>query len=492
MVHHIYAIWLAILLCISVQSADLRAQQTQMGQAPVRFIPPAEYNEHAQNWDVTQAYDGMMYFANMHGLMIYDGYSWELKPLPSSVLSLHFSDDEQLYAGLTADFGILHQQPDGSLRYESLFERMRQAGREVPPHDFIDTFQMTEIGGIIYMSTDAGLYAWDGQKISYWEDVIPFFITDHQDLLLIRRNDGSLFMPAAPDIPVEIVDAAGEPAPLEQRINGLFQHPDGSYRVITQDGYIYELIPLYEDSAGQGRAEQTAVPSRYHLHADSGKPLEYLSDAFVYDVHAAGGHYYISTFNNGLFSIKPDGNLHRHYNTSNGLKDNFILNIHRDSFGALWLTGMYGITVIYEDSGISVLNGYNGIESNIWAAGFRENDFYIGSSNGLLHARLDARRPLKFSPIAEVGDDGIFSSFESLQLSEDGPARMFAYSELGLYELRGTTAEFIDHRVGERLFTSSLFPGLIFTDEFLGHLRALRENEDGSWWIGNDPDFVED
>lgn len=458
------------------------AEELAYGQAPVRFIPPSEYKEHAQNWDVTQGYDGLMYFANMHGLLIYDGYSWELTSLPSSVLSLYFSSDEQLYAGLTGDFGILHQETDGSVRYESIIGRLREQGREVPPHNFIDTYQIIELDGIIYMTTDAGLYAWDGQNLEYWEDVTPFLITDHERILLMQHNNGELFIPGQPGSTVEIVDDAGAPVALEERLSGLLPGTDGNYMAVSQSGTLYDLI-IPEAGRSSGDEQEHTSGARYRLQIAEGKALDIPEDALVYDIYAAGGYYYITTFNNGIFKVDANARPLDHYNTDTGLNDNFALNLHEDDFGALWMVGMYGISVIKDYTGISVINASNGFEGNIWGAGIYDFNFYVGSSTGLYYARLTGERPLKLTKMLDVNEDGIFSSFQELPVAEDGRTGFFAYSEVGMYRLREDEAEYIDYRVGENMFTSSLFPGLIFTDEFAAHLRALRLEEDGSWEV---------
>lgn len=452
------------------------------GQPSISSIPPSEYKQHAHNWDVTQGYDGLMYFANMHGLMTYDGYSWELKQLPSSVASLHFSSDELLYAGLTGDFGIVHQEPDGRLRYESIFERLREAGQELPPIDFIDAFQILELDSIIYILTDAGLYAWDGQQIEYWENNIPFLVTDYESLLLMQEDNGELFIPGQPQLHIEIVDADGNPATLTDPLVGMLPGRNDSYRVMNQTGQMFAFQPMYKnDEAGAENLEKEL--NGYRLIIEDSQAPDFLADRFIYDVHAIDGHYYITTFNSGMFELDADGELIRHYSTKQGLNDNFILNLHKDNLGVIWLVNMYGISTLKNYTGISVIDGANGLENNIWGAGIYENDFYVGSSDGLYHARLNGQRPLQFDKMLNVEEDGVFTNFVTLPVPSAENPGFFAFSDAGLFRLRGKSAEYIDYRVGGNLFISSLFPGLIFTDEFAAHLRALRYDENGEWEV---------
>lgn len=453
------------------------AQRTAPGQPLTAFIAPSVYKEHGQNWDVVQAYNNMMFFANMHGLMSYDGHKWELKQLPSSVLSLHFASDGLLYAGLTGDFGIVHQHADGSLFYESIFEQLHEEGREVPPHNFIDVYKTMELNGIIYFITDAGLYSWNGTDIhQYSDEVLPVLISDYESVVLAQNVDGSLFMPAKPNKQIEVVSRDGSPARLAYRLTGLLPRTSGEFLVIDGAGQQHILAPFWDEQT-DAAAES---PDGYRLVLDHAPAPDYLDGALLYDMHTAGDRFYITTFSSGIFEVNAKAELIQHHTTGDGLKDNFAFNIYEDNFGIAWLVGTHGITTIDSYSGISVLSQSNGLSGNILGAGINEEHVYVGSSNGLYYSFWEKDRPLTFQKILDVNEYGTFTQFVRLPVPGEQKPGYYGLSDAGLFRLEGKTAEFIDHRAGENVFTSSLFPGLIFTDEFVAHLRAIRYREDGT------------
>ena len=56
------------------------------------FLPEASsyniknYNAGHQNWACAQGSDGIMYFGNNKGLLVYDGFSWDLFPVPGNYI----------------------------------------------------------------------------------------------------------------------------------------------------------------------------------------------------------------------------------------------------------------------------------------------------------------------------------------------------------------------------------------------------------------------
>ncbi len=87
-----------------------------------------EYNAHKQNWTISQDKNGLMYFGNGDGVLIYDGTTWELITLPnqSSVLALTLDKNGRMYVGAVGEIGYLEADSVGRLIYVSLLSFLKR------------------------------------------------------------------------------------------------------------------------------------------------------------------------------------------------------------------------------------------------------------------------------------------------------------------------------------------------------------------------------
>ena len=115
-----------------------------------------QYNAGPQNWGITQAPRGIMYFGNTRGVLEFDGSSWRTIPMKNGLLgrSLALGDDGQVYVGGRGDFGVLQPDPNGALQFHSLLDRL-------PPQDrnqFADVWRTLATPQGIYFSSYARLF----------------------------------------------------------------------------------------------------------------------------------------------------------------------------------------------------------------------------------------------------------------------------------------------------------------------------------------------
>src|SRR5690606_27637782 len=77
--------------------------------------------------------DGVLYFGNNDGVVIYDGEQWITVGLPnsSSVRSLLASDDGTIYAGGYNEFGMVQRDSLGNYFYQSMIENLALQGKEL-------------------------------------------------------------------------------------------------------------------------------------------------------------------------------------------------------------------------------------------------------------------------------------------------------------------------------------------------------------------------
>jgi hypothetical protein len=81
-----------------------------------------DYQAHNQNWAVTQAPSGIMYFANNNGLLEFDGLAWYGHSLPEKQIARSVAGDAdgRIYSGGYGEFGYWERDMLGQLRYVSI------------------------------------------------------------------------------------------------------------------------------------------------------------------------------------------------------------------------------------------------------------------------------------------------------------------------------------------------------------------------------------
>src|SRR5579863_9598404 len=86
-----------------------------------------QYGASPQNWEIAQDKRGILYFANTDGLLEFDGHSWRTVVLPGkSVRAVSVDDGGTVYVGGVGEFGVLKPDSTGTLKFNSLVERVPQ------------------------------------------------------------------------------------------------------------------------------------------------------------------------------------------------------------------------------------------------------------------------------------------------------------------------------------------------------------------------------
>ena len=96
--------------------------QNTVGLPEIINYSKQSYNAGAQNWDIKQGQNGLIYFANNEGLLTFDGTFWKLYPFPNKLIvrSLAMGPENRIYAGGQNEFGYFAPDKNGTLQFTSL------------------------------------------------------------------------------------------------------------------------------------------------------------------------------------------------------------------------------------------------------------------------------------------------------------------------------------------------------------------------------------
>lgn len=329
----------------------------------IQFYSPSEYLEHAQNWDVTANSEGALFFANINGILRYDGYDWDIFGTPLSPMGIHYAQNDTLYIALNGDLGIFNRLPNNSYEFQSLSDLY-----DVELPFFVDTYSITDVNGEIYFLTDNFvLQLKEGGSTYIHTGYTPFLIIDHSTILLLQNRDSSLFYPSNPEIDIILETAS----PL-RLINGLFRYSPNEYIAFGSGGTTY-LITVSE----------TLI--RVSDYYDS--RFDYLKDVKVFNFEPGQDtNFIISTMADGIFQTDLKGNMIHHFDENSGLRSGFALSTWQDKFNNIWMTGYYGITKIKAGNGAFILDERSGLRGETWDAHYFGNKLYVSTNRGLFKA----------------------------------------------------------------------------------------------------------
>ncbi len=381
------AFFLLLLLLPTIGTNSVSGQENAIpghfwqenGLPYIRNFSPKEYGEHPQNWSIVQDRRGLMYFANNHGILIYDGVSWRLVKIPnqSLVRSLYVHHD-RIYFGGRQELGYLETDELGGLHSVSLVEKIPKEYR-----DFRDVWFIESIEGAVLFRTLKYVFRWSDNKMF----VLP----------------------------------AGQRFQSSSVIHNRLYIQDLGNGLMTLTGDSLQLVPGGEKFAREGIQvilpyDETRIlvgtPTQgLFLSDDEGfTPFPTEANDFLFEnelYHAARLPHHLfalGTERGGVVIIDKQGSACQVLNKNSGLRDEQVNYTYRDREGALWLAFDNGLARVETPAPLSRFAASSGIESMVVCIIRHQGVIYIGAQQGIYY--LDDRAPgdisyPQFKPVTE-------------------------------------------------------------------------------------------
>ena len=110
-----------LLAILFIAGSGFAFSQAYIAQRKTINYEKRQYNAGTQNWKIRQDAQKRIYFANNEGVLVFDGASWQLFPLPNRTIvrSLEFGSDKKLYVGGQDEIGYFSPGKNGSLVFTS-------------------------------------------------------------------------------------------------------------------------------------------------------------------------------------------------------------------------------------------------------------------------------------------------------------------------------------------------------------------------------------
>ncbi|MDX1333132.1 MAG: triple tyrosine motif-containing protein, partial [Robiginitalea sp.] len=334
---------------------------------PISNFTSDSYQAENQNWDVTQATDGRMFFANNSGLLEYNGESWRRYPSSNgSILRSVLAHGQRVYSGCYMDFGYWERDDYGLMQYTSLSDSL-----EEPLLEDEQFWNIRSVRDWVLFQSLKRIYAYSISKDRF--EVIPSeasrarLFTEGEEIYFVKEGALMTLVSGRAERFVDLKPGGWELVGMARM---------GSRRVfITEDATMLEL---------QG---EQLVPINAPF-------MEQLPSVRIYCAKTlSDGSLALGTISQGLYILSPEGELVLHLNKENGLNNNTVLTLEEDRDGNLWIGLDNGVSVVNRSSAFREYNDTAGLLGEVYAATPYRGQLYVGTNQGLFRApypRVDA------------------------------------------------------------------------------------------------------
>src|SRR5665647_143863 len=163
--------------------------QNSIGLSDVINYTSQTYGAGAQNWDIEQDENGILYFGNNEGLLTFDGSYWKIFRLPNKtvVRSIETGEDRRIYVGGQNEMGFFSPGDHGSLRYTSLVSLLPVGNRS-----FADVWNIVSYKKSIFFRASRKIMVLSADKISIYPNDDWRFLGIGNGQLIAQDHDNRL------------------------------------------------------------------------------------------------------------------------------------------------------------------------------------------------------------------------------------------------------------------------------------------------------------
>ena len=378
--------------------------ETISGKPNVAAYTRTDFNADPQFWTACEDTDGILFFGNNDGALVFDGQHWQMVELPnrSSVRSLIYHQG-RVYAGGYNEIGLIVRDNEGRYHYQSLIDSLNLGNTHLE-------------------------MAWQVESIS------NYLIFRFADRLLIVNGANSVTVPSKTGL---LYGYACRDRYFVQDANlDLLELDLQSYQLLpfiskAQLGNheIVELMPMGEKEALVGVARNGDL---LKINSDR-KVAEQVQNVFdnapTDQILCAStdykGTYFLGTLT-GKLLIAGNQNTDGKFTWKSELsEEKSILNIFNDRKGNPWLLLNNGLDYIDLKSRMAVLFD----QASVYDVQEAGNTIYIATNQGVFYANTNEISDVKFQKIQ--GLEG-----QTWTLSKIGNA-VIASHDKGLFQLSG-------------------------------------------------------
>jgi len=340
----------------------------------------SDYSAAAQNWDFAEDCEGNLYVANSEGVLVYNGFEWELLPISttSRARSVYRTSDCRILVGGFETIGHIVIDDTDTRVYQ-----------ELPDHELKDSRQ--EIWNIV--GKDGRMYYQSFSQLYEYSDERSISIDLPGNIMLGSMSGESLILPT--------IDS------------GIYQYEAGEMnRIVAVEEFPPAAKVSAITSAGSDGSLYLALEQQgiYHYASDGSitGPMEgpWSRSQINRMINLSDGSYAIGTISDGVYLADDSLQVTKHVTRRQGLTDNTVLALYEDRIGNLWIGSDRGINVLRRSGAERYYYDLEGILGTIYSAAEYNGVDYLGTNQGAFY-QLD-----QSAYILIPGTEGQVWSFE--------------------------------------------------------------------------------
>ncbi|NUQ82118.1 MAG: hypothetical protein HUU10_10970 [Bacteroidetes bacterium] len=445
------------------------------GSPAIRVVPPSEYQAHNQNWSISASPDGLVAAGNNSGLLIFNGNSWSLIPMPSQkvVRSVAVLQDGIFFAGLKGDFGIVDLRNSQAPSFSSLTSHL-PAGFPA----FSNIWETWVTGEGVFFLADHHLFRWSDSALTVIKSDRGFltsraigkdFYIQVKDSGLFRYQNGRLQSGSdLPSLPGELQFV-------------LLRRGDGSW--VTGDR---QTGLVFRNGSG-------VIPFPEPVRTWS------LTGNLYCGIQLPDGRFVFGSSKSGLVITGSDGTLLHHFDQSNGLPDPAVRAVTWSPDGRLWVATNNGLAAIDLGNGVISLSGKDGLNGTVNDVVRGKTDWWAATSQGVyridIKPRLSRGEPkAKLVPGLDVQAWSVIESHAGILagnytgvwlVSGQTPERILKGTTYTLFRLKTDRQILVAGQEDQVVFLRDV-PGypVIQTLKTPGEILQLDQDRKGDLWAG--------
>lgn len=337
----------------------LFAQTVYKGLPFTAHYSPQTYKGGIQNWQITQDTRGLLYVANNLGLLEFDGYDWQLYPLPNGqkVRSVAIGAKGHIYVAGQNELGYFFPDSIGKLRYHSLSDKLAPNYTNFGEawHIYINRL------GTVYFCTFRYIFELNADRLHTIDTQkrIEFSFMVQDELYINIPKDGLYLLKNR-----QLTDISSGDFFADKHISGIIPLKQHQLLITTFEhgAFFYEK--------GEIR--------KWELNLE-GKALNQLNDAIL----LKDGRIAIGTQTDGLLIANREGKILLQMTLGKGLNSRTVLSLYQDQDQNLWVGLNNGIDYIELASPFTLLNEAAGLQGTGYAAYLQGKQLYLGTNSGI-------------------------------------------------------------------------------------------------------------
>lgn len=340
-----------------------------------------DFGEYSDNWGIHenlcigQDSDGIMYFGNSEGVLVYDGTRWDLISLPEDfgVSSLAIDAQDRIYIAGVDRFGYLNK--DRRYQFICLSDSLPGNSRKTLG---VNNIICRPEG--VYFQTKHSIIHWDGKIIeelfrSTANSFSKGFVV--KDRYIFQDYKKGLMVLSGNDL--ESVNAGDFFSDI--RVSAILPLSDG-YLICT---YRHGLFILDQ---GVVREFKFEIPD--YLVG------QHIESALLLD----NGEIALGTSDKGILVLDENGAFRLRIDDDKVIPSLFITDIFQDVSGLLWISTAFGLAKIEYPGPYTVFNSINGLDGVVYDVQGFDQSIYVATNEGL----FVNNNPRGGQTFAKIGD----------------------------------------------------------------------------------------